>query len=252
MVSPTALLLTLLFFVTALLYAAVGLGGGTGYLAVMGLVGVPPEVMRPASLALNILVAAIGTWTHVRAGQFAPRLFWPLALASVPLAFIGGRLTLAGDWYRPLVALVLIASAVRLWLSTREGDSAEPTAKRVLPLWLVALIGGGVGLLSGMLGMGGGVLVGPLLLLTDSAETRETFGVTAAFVLVNSIAGLVGQFSVMAALPSEMPLWLLAAGAGGWVGAQMGSERLNPLLLRKLLAGVLLLSGLRLIWTTLG
>ncbi len=238
-------LLAILFFLTAVLYAAVGLGGGTGYLAVMGLVGVAPEVMRPTALALNILVAGIGTFRYVRAGQFSARLFWPIALTSIPLAFVGGRLELPGMVYRWLVGALMVYAAVRLWWSTRETSATRSVPAARLPIWVALLVGAVIGLVSGLLGTGGGFFVGPLLLLTGWAGVYETLGITAAFVFVNSVAALAGHVSAMQGLPPEIPIWLLAAGAGGWIGAEIGSRRLEPRLLRRLLAVILLVAGVR-------
>ncbi len=241
--------LAFLFFLTAVLYAAVGLGGGSGYLAIMGIAGLPPEVIRPAALSLNILVAGLGTWKHIRAGQFSARLFWPIALTSIPFAFWGGRLALPTEIYRPLVGVILVYAAARLWLSGREEkNQGHKRLRPSLPLWVTLLAGAGIGLVSGLMGMGGGIFLGPLLLLTGWAGTRETMGITAAFVLTNSVAGLAGHISYVRALPAAIPLWLLAAGAGGWIGAEYGSRRLDPRLLRKLLALVLAAGGLRLIF----
>ncbi|NKQ34242.1 MAG: sulfite exporter TauE/SafE family protein [Chloroflexi bacterium] len=243
------ILLACLFFLTAVLYAAVGLGGGSGYLSIMGIVGLPPEVIKPTALSLNILVAGLGTWQHIRAGQFSARLFWPIALMSIPFAFLGGWLTLPTNIYRPLVGVALLYAAGRLWLSSREKkEKGEERRRPYLPLWVTLIAGAGIGLVSGLMGMGGGIFLGPLLLLTGWAGTRETMGITAAFVLVNSSAGLAGHISTVHALPSTIPLWLLAAGVGGWIGAEYGSRRLDPRLLRKLLALVLAAGGLRLIF----
>lgn len=240
-------LLASLFVLVAALYASVGLGGGSGYLAVMGLVDIQPEIMRPTALALNILVASLGTWKYIRAGHFSARLFWPVATMSIPFAFLGGRLNLPTAVYRPVVGLVLIYVAVRLWLSTRK-PSTHPQRQSVLPLWVVFVAGAGIGLVAGLIGIGGGVFLGPLLLLTGWADTRQAMGITAAFVLVNSIAGLLGRVSYVQALPPQIIIWLLVAGIGGWIGAEFGSKRLNPQVLRRLLALVLMAGGLRMIF----
>lgn len=234
------------FFLIAVLYAAVGSGGGSGYLAVMGLVGVEPAVMRPTALALNVLVTVIGTWRYVRAGHFSGRLFWPIAAAAMPFAFLGGRWLLPTAVYRPIVALVLFYAALKLWQSTQE--QALAGAKLQLPLWVALLAGAVIGLLSGLVGVGGGIFLGPLLMLTGWASTRQTLGITSAFVLVNSLAGLAGQFSAMATLPPGIWLWLTAVAVGGWLGAEFGSQRLDPRWLRRLLALVLLLGGIRLLF----
>ena len=229
-----------LFFLVALLYSSVGHGGGSGYLAVMSLVGVGPEIMRPTALTLNILVAGIATWKFARAGHFSGALFWPLAVASIPLAFVGGALHLPTTFYRPVVGLVLLYAAYRLW---RSGGGAPLPPQRRLPLAAALLAGAGIGLLSGLVGVGGGIFLSPLLLLTGWADTRQTLGVSAAFVLVNSMAGLLGLLAGGATLPPVLIAWLVVAAVGGWIGAEYGSRRLNAAWLRRLLALVLVIGG---------
>lgn len=236
-------LLALLFFLVAVLYAAVGQGGGSGYLAVMGLVGLPAPAMKPTALALNVLVAAIGTWKYYRAGHFAMRLFWPFAVTSVPFAFLGGRLSLPGAAYQRVVGLILLYAAFRLG---RRSDEKKPTSRRLAVVWPL-LAGGAIGFLSGLVGVGGGIFLGPLLLLAGWATTRTTMSITAAFVLVNSAAGLMGYVTTAAAFPPALGWWLLVAAAGGWLGAEVGSRRLDPLMLNRLLALVLVVGGLRML-----
>ena len=240
------LLLAGLFFLIAALYSSVGLGGGSGYLAMMGLAGVPPEIMRPVALSLNILVASISSWLYIRSGNFSARIFWPIVLASAPFAFLGGYLELPGYIYRPLVGLLLVYSAVRLWRSTMPGQSL-PEVRADLPMWMLILAGAAIGFVSGLMGIGGGTVLGPLLLLAGWAGTKEALGITAAFVLANSISALAGRLTAVPELPSGIWIWLLAAGIGGWLGARMGSTRLDPRLLRRLLAIILLVGGLRLL-----
>ncbi|MFN2141121.1 MAG: sulfite exporter TauE/SafE family protein [Candidatus Promineifilaceae bacterium] len=240
------LLLAVLFFLIAALYSAVGLGGGSGYLAVMGLAGVPPDVMRPVALSLNILVASISSWLYIRSGHFSARIFWPVVLASMPFAYLGGYLELPGHIYRPLVGLLLIYSAVRLWRSTVPGRTL-PAVRADLPLWMLIAAGAAIGFVSGLMGIGGGTFLGPLLLLAGWVDTRDALGITAAFVLANSISALAGRMTAVPDLPSTIWIWLAAAGIGGWLGARLGSRRLDPRLLRRLLALILLLGGLRLV-----
>mgnify|MGYP001821772669 CR=1 FL=1 len=240
------LLLAGLFFLIAALYSSVGLGGGSGYLAMMGLAGVPPEIMRPVALSLNILVASISSWLYIRSGNFSARIFWPIVLASAPFAFLGGYLELPGYIYRPLVGLLLVYSAVRLWRSTMPGQSL-PEVRADLPMWMLILAGAAIGFVSGLMGIGGGTFLGPLLLLAGWAGTKEALGITAAFVLANSISALAGRLTAVPELPSGIWIWLLAAGIGGWLGARLGSTRLDPRLLRRLLAIILLVGGLRLL-----
>jgi uncharacterized membrane protein YfcA len=234
--------LALLIFAAATLYASVGHAGASAYLAAMALFSLPPELMRPTALSLNILVAAIATVKFYRAGHFSWPVFWPFALASVPLAFVGGMLSLPGSLYKPLVALVLLYAAYRLLV---VNANATPPATKPVPLWAGLVAGAGIGLLSGLTGVGGGIFLSPLLLFMNWAEPRPTSGVAAAFILVNSIAGLLGQLPSLALLPTAIPLWALAAVTGGWIGAEYGSRRLSNPLIRRLLAVVLVIAGLK-------
>ena len=143
------ILLAVLFFLIATLYGAVGMGGGSGYLAVMGLMGVPQEIMRPTALTLNILVSSIGTWKYVKAGHFSARLFWPIAAASIPFAFIGGLITLPGNFYQLMVGGVLLYAAFRLWRSASAKDLVREI-KPILPLWIAFLAGAAIGLAAGL------------------------------------------------------------------------------------------------------
>ena len=236
-------LLALLFFVVAVLYAAVGQGGGSGYLAAMALAGLPPASMKPTALALNVLVAGISSWKFKRAGHFVPRLFWPFAATSVPFAFFGGRLVLPGTAYQRLVGVILLYAAFRLW----RGRSTGKRAPRHLPVVWPLLAGAVIGFLSGLVGVGGGIFLGPLLLLSGWATTLTTMSITAAFVLVNSAAGLLGYLTAGAAFPPTVGWWMVVVAAGGWLGAEVGSQRLDPRVLNRLLALVLLLGGLRML-----
>jgi hypothetical protein len=234
-----------LIFIAAVLYASVGHAGASGYLAVMALFGVVPEVMRPTALALNILVATIGTIKFYRAGFFSWAVFWPFALTSIPLSFIGGSLSLPGQLYKAIVGLVLIYAAYRLFRTRQDNLTGSATNQISLPLALV--LGAGIGLLSGLVGVGGGIFLSPLLLFLKWADVKHTSGVSAAFILVNSIAGLSGQIASLANLPGAIPYWALAAGVGGWIGAEYGSRRLGSQTLRRLLAFVLVIAGVKMI-----
>ena len=242
--TPTDLVLAGLFLVAAVLYSSVGHAGASGYLAAMALLGVAPADMKPIALALNVLVAGIATARFARAGHFSWSLFWPFAVTSIPLAYLGGRLALPGHFYKPLVGVVLLYSAVRLaWAAERhEGEATRPLA---LPLALFA--GAVIGLLSGLTGVGGGIFLSPLILLARWSDPKRAAGVAAPFILVNSAAGLAGNASGLAALPAAFPLWAVAVGVGGWVGATHGSRRLAGTGIRRMLAAVLVIAGLKLV-----
>ncbi len=242
-----AALLCLLIFAAALLYSSVGHAGASGYLAAMALCGIAPALMKPSALVLNVLVATIATVQFYRAGRFSFALLWPFAVASVPFAFLGGALTLPGTYYKPAVGLVLLFAAYRLVSGPREVD-ANPEAKPV-PLPSALVSGAGIGLLSGLTGTGGGIFLSPLLLFMGWAETKESAGVSAAFILVNSIAGLAGLLTGFVTLPGTVPLWGAAAVGGGLIGSSLGSRYLASITLKRLLAAVLVVAGVKLILT---
>src|SRR5438128_12370705 len=215
--------------VAAFAYASVGHGGASAYIAAMALAGVAPPQMRPIALLLNVLVSVIASYKFYRAGYFGWRLFWPFAVVSVPLAFVGGAILLPGHAYKILVGVVLIYAAWQLWLSARAGDEMrtvrEPRVALAIP------VGGALGFLAGLTGVGGGIFLSPVLLILGWAGTKQTSAVAAPFILVNSIAGLAGAFTTRSAsLPGY--IWILGGAVviGGWVGAEYGSRRFaNPL-----------------------
>ncbi len=240
------------FVVVAALYSSVGHAGGSGYLAAMALMGIAPEVMKPTSLSLNVLVATIATAQFARAGHFSWRLFWPFALAAAPMAFVGGSITLPGSYYRPLIGAILLYSAWRLVFARRgarvESAEREPCGPRI---GLAVAVGAGLGLLSGLSGTGGGIFLSPILLLCGWATAKRTAAVSAAFILLNSISGLVGVLLSTRAIPEELVrwgwLWAVGAVAGGSVGSYFGAWRLPSTVLKRLLAVVLVVAGVKLI-----
>jgi hypothetical protein len=241
--------LAALFFVAAVLYSSVGHGGASAYLAAMALFGVAPAMMKPTALALNILVSAIAANRYWRAGHFACRLFLPLAAASVPLAYLGGHWALAPVIYRQLLGVVLLFAAVRLaWTPRRtpaEGATPRP------PRWFLIPLGAIIGLISGATGIGGGIFLSPLLMLTRWADAKRTAAISAAFILVNSVAGLIGHGFGAGVFPEAgaMLPWAAAVAGGGFLGAELGSRRFNTLWLRRMLALVLVIAGLKLLAT---
>ncbi|MEP0546952.1 MAG: sulfite exporter TauE/SafE family protein [Rhodothermales bacterium] len=235
-----------LVFVAAVLYASVGHGGASGYLAAMAFLGVAPPEMRPAALVLNVLVAGIGSVKFYRAGRFSWTAFWPFAAFSVPFAYIGGAATLPGAFYRPLVGLVLLYAAYRL---LRQPRGVPSTPAGAAPHGVALAVGAVIGLLSGLTGVGGGIFLSPLLVLAGWTDVRTASGVAAAFILVNSVAGLLGQATQGAMLPPFLPGLAVAALAGGWIGAELGSRRLPAPAVRRLLGVVLIVAGLKMLAT---
>lgn len=247
MTITTTVLLALLILVAALLYSAVGHAGASGYLAAMALLGVAPAVMKPTALTLNILVATITTVKFYRARCFSFSLLWPFAVASIPCSFIGGYITLPGHIYKAVVGVILLFAAYKLIRAAHQ--VVEQATVKDIPRWAALLSGAVIGLLSGLTGTGGGIFLSPLLLLMGWAETRQSSGLSAAFILVNSIAGLLGNISSVGALPSSFFVFAPAAIVGGYIGAEYGSKRIATARLRQLLAAVLIIAGLKLIFT---
>lgn len=246
--SPHDLLaLAALVFVAALLYSMVGHAGASGYLAAMALVGVSAAVMKPTALVLNLVVATVASVQFARARCFAWDRFWPFAIGSVPFAFVGGGLVLPGTIYRRLVGLILLFAAWRLFRFARAVAAAEPVP---VPLVVAIPLGCVLGLLAGLTGVGGGIFLSPLLLLTGWADPRTTAGVSAVFILVNSAAGLAGHAASLGLLPPGLPVLAGAALAGGLLGSTFGSRRLPNVALRRLLAIVLVVAAVKLTFVT--
>jgi uncharacterized protein len=238
--------LSVLIFLAALLYSSVGHAGASGYLAAMALFGLAPAVMKPTALVLNILVASIATVQFYRAGYFSWKTFWPFAFGSIPFAFLGGGLSLPASLYKQVLGVVLLFAAYRLFQFTKQ---VAKTNIQSAPSWLAISLGSGIGFLSGLTGVGGGIFLSPLLLFMGWAEMRQTAGVSAAFILVNSIAGLAGNYASVQLLPSALPFWSGAAILGGFLGSRFGSYQANPDLIRRLLAVVLAIAGLKMMFT---
>src|SRR2546421_7131998 len=215
--------LAALIFIVALLYSTVGHAGASGYLAAMALFSISPLVMKPTALVLNILVAVIGSVRFYRAGFFSWRTFWPFVITSIPASFIGGALTLPVPIYKSIVGVVLLYSAGRLFFSASRADQKQVSRA---PIVAALTIGAAIGLLSGLTGVGGGNFLSPVLLIMHCAGTKETSGIAVAFILVNSIAGLLGHVSSLALVPHEIIYWAPAALIGGPVGRILGARGL--------------------------
>lgn len=229
-----------LIFVAALLYSCVGHAGASGYLAAMSLAGIAPAVMKPTALALNIAVALIATVQFARAGAFSWRLFWPFAIGSVPLAFFGGHIRLSDAVFKPILAVALLVAALRLVVSWPSRPA------KALPTVVAIICGGVIGLVSGMVGVGGGIFLNPLILLAGWSDVRTTAGVSAAFILVNSVSGLLGDLRSTGTFPPMAPIWAVAAVVGGLLGSYLGSRRLSLEALRRVLAAVLVVAAAKL------
>lgn len=238
------LILVIAVFAIAVLYSSVGHAGASGYIAVMSLVGLSPAVIKPTGLALNILVASIATWQFLRAGHFAWRLFWPFAILAAPFAFLGGYMHLPIQAFKIIVGVVLLFSAARFLYAPQAEKPAAPP-----PLGFAIGSGAVIGLLSGLTGTGGGIFLTPLLLFMGWAQAKSAAAVSALFILLNSVAGLLGNISSTKELPAYLLPLLLAAALGGSIGSYLGSRSFDPATIKRFLATVLLIAGTKLILT---
>src|SRR5438552_5012253 len=211
------ILLFLAIGVIAFLYSSVGHAGASGYIATMTLFGIAPTVIRPTALVLNILVASIGAFQFWRAGHFCWKLFWPFALLSIPAAYVGGYLQPSASVLRILIGIVLLFSAARLLFRRSDPPQTYPPSQPV-----AISVGAGLGFLAGLTGTGGGIFLTPLLLFCRWAHIRQAAAVSALFIWVNSIAGLIGYFTAVHSVPTLGIVLGAAAIVGGFVGSRLG------------------------------
>lgn len=241
--------LAVLFLVIAVLYAAVGQAGATGYLAAMALFHFAPATMKITALGLNLVVAVIGTFQFWRGGHLSLRAFYPFGVLGIPFSLAGGAVQLPPHYYYPVVGVILLLAGLQMVRAAVMGsDKDVPAPER--PPFLGALIAGGViGFVSGTTGTGGGVFLAPVILSMNWVSMRRTAAVSAAYNLLNSSAALVGAFRIFGEAPSALPIWIGVVGAGGMMGAYMGSRHLPESALRYILAAILLAAGAKLLFS---
>jgi uncharacterized membrane protein YfcA len=228
--------------VVAILYSSVGHGGGSGYLAVMAFFAVAPEITKPTALTLNVFVSAIAFILFYRRGYFEWKTFAPFAAASIPFAFLGGMIQLPILYYKIVLGIVLLFAATRLAWNLKGAET--DTTKQNVPLAMG--IGALIGLTSGLIGVGGGIFLTPILFLTHWTAPQKAAGISALFILVNSIAGLAGNYQNISNLQGGVGFWIVAAVAGGLIGSTLGSKYFNSLWLRRALSLVLVIAGIKL------
>ncbi|MDX5325515.1 MAG: sulfite exporter TauE/SafE family protein [Bacteroidota bacterium] len=233
----------LLIPIVAFLYAAVGHGGASGYLALMALFSFTPEVMRPTALLLNLFVAGIAFYQYFKRGYFNQRLFWPFAIASIPMAYLGGFLELDASLYKKILGVFLVFAVIRMLdLFGRESERIRP-----IQTWHGLLTGAVIGFFSGLIGIGGGIILTPVILLFHWGKMKEAACVSALFIWVNSTAGLIGQLHSGVTYSSGSILMVALALLGGSLGAYLGSQYLSGMVLKRILAVVLLMASIKLI-----
>lgn len=240
-------MIALAMFGVASLYASVGHGGASGYLAVLSLAGLMAPAMASSILMVNLMVAGLAFVTFRHHGHFAWRTLWPFLLTSVPAAVLGGMAPVSDTLFRVAAAGVLIVASWRLW--SRIAATGVPLTGEPMPPIPVALpLGAGIGFVSGIVGIGGGIFLSPLLVLARWAHAKRAAGCAAAFIVWNSLAGLIGRIVVgQETLEITWP-WVLTALAGGWVGAQFGARRAASVTLCRLLAVVLVIAAGKLVF----
>lgn len=221
------LFLYLLVFVIAAVYSSAGFGGASGYLVAMNLFGIPANIMSSTALVLNIIVSSISFTNYTRAGHFRPRLLFPFLITSIPAAFIGGTIRISEHTYTTLLYIVLTYLAVRMVLFPTLTEKLNWTA-RSIPLWAALLSGAGIGLLSGMIGIGGGIFLSPLIILMQWGDSKQAATSAGGFIAINSISGLIGRFTNGTFSLGEFGIPLLVVGLlGALIGSQLGAVRFS-------------------------
>lgn len=242
--SASILIFYSLLFLVAFLYASVGHGGASGYLALMVIFSIAPEVMKPTALLLNLFVSLTSFIQFYRGKHFTWKLFLPLAIASVPLAFVGGLMVVDGTIYKKILGLLLLIPIIRFLFfpNFTVTDIRKPNTA------LSLLIGAVIGLLSGMIGIGGGIILSPILLLLKWTDQKRTAAISALFIFVNSVAGLAGQLTKGIRFSEDMYMYVIIAFVGGLCGAYFGALRFKQAILKNVLAVVLILASWKLLF----
>jgi uncharacterized membrane protein YfcA len=232
----------ILLFVVALLYSSVGHGGASGYLAIMAIAGISPALMKPSALLLNIFVAGIAFLTFYRAGHFKWKIFLPFGIASVPAAFVGAQISINPHVYKIILGICLLIAVARIIYRQKDSSQLLKTPSVPLSLFLGLILG----FVSGLIGIGGGILLSPLLILLKWSDLKQTAAISALFILANSVSGLIGLFFKGFLPGTNMLYWVLVALAGGFAGSYLGSKKLPVNQLKYVLAGILSFAALKL------
>lgn len=241
--SGDLFILVLSFFAIALIYASVGFGGGSSYLALLAIMGVHYETIRPAALLCNIVVVSGGVYIFYREGKLNLQKCWPFVVASIPLAFIGGYWRIHASTFFVVLGICLIVAALLLWLQPTRIAGAK--SDNIL---LNAALGGSVGFLSGLVSIGGGIFLSPVLHLINWDDAKRISALASLFILVNSVSGLAGQLARSAAIDWQfiVPL-LLAVLAGGQIGSRLGARKFNPVYIKRITAILILAAGINIL-----
>ena len=239
MLEAHTLLIAGCLFLGAILYTSVGHAGASAYIAVMTLFDLPPVVIKPTALTLNIFVSSFTSLRYIKSNFFNKTLYLYLSVGSVPAAFIGGHINLPSHVYKPVIGVLLLLSGVRFLVQAMQSDKAHRQVNKPLAVF----IGACVGLLSGITGTGGGIFLSPLIIWLGWVSVKQASGTVAAFIFVNSTAGLLGNFQSTSSLPSELPVFLIAVLLGAFIGTRFGIKRFSSVGVKRALGVVLLIAG---------
>lgn len=229
-------------FLVALLYSSVGHGGASGYLATMALMGIAPAEMKPTALILNLFVSGIAFVSFYRANHFKAKLLWPFVIPSMPAAYIGAQITINPSLYKIILGVCLLIAVARMLFKPKDSNRENS----IIPIPYAVVIGIGLGLLSGMIGIGGGIILSPLLILLGWAGLKEAAAVSAPFIFLNSLSGLVGLVQKGYTPETHTTAWVVAAVLGGIIGSYLGSNKLSIAGMKYVLAGVLCFAAIKL------
>jgi len=234
-----------LLFLVAFLFASVGHGGASGYIALMVIYGISPEIIRPTSLILNIFVSSVSFFQFYRGGHFKTKLFLPFAIGSIPFSFIGGMISIDGNVYKKILGVLLLFAVIRILFF----QNTKNEENKVADFYGSLFIGSIIGLFSGMIGIGGGIVLSPLLLLLKWTNQKQTAAISALFILVNSVSGFTGQLIQGIHFSTDMYFYVLTAFSGGLIGAYLGALKFNHHILKNILAFVLVVASFKLLFS---
>lgn len=225
-----------------MVYSSAGFGGASGYLVAMNFFGIPANIMASTALVLNVFVSSISFTSYTRAGHFRPRLLLPFLVTSIPAAYIGGTINISEQTYTTLLYIVLTYLAIRMVLFPTLTETLNWTP-RPIPLWMALLSGAAIGLLSGMLGIGGGILLSPLIILMHWGDSQQAAASSGGFIAINSISGLIGRFTNGTLAFGEFGFSLLVVGLlGALIGSQLGAIKFSSAGVRRALGAILIIA----------
>ncbi len=229
----------------AILYTSVGHAGSSIYIAIMSLFNLPAPVIKPTALSLNILVSSFTSWRYIKAKFFDLKLLIPLCIGAIPFAFLGGHLQLPVAVFKTLLGIILLFSGVSFLAKPNFGQERIIARPHIS---VSILIGAAIGFLSGLTGTGGGIFLSPLILLMGWASVRAVSGTASVFIFVNSVSGLLGNFSSVSKIPSALPLYAAAVLFGAIIGTRIGIRQFSNTAIKRALGGVLIIAGAKLIF----